>query len=270
MAITNKIRMFEDMSEDIIIIEKILRSLTPKFNFVVCAIEESKNIDDLSLDELQSSLLVHEQKLKQQDNEEQALKASIETPSLSKRGRGRAKVKDEAWLWHLRNGHLKFGGLKTLQEKNMVTGLPQIKSHSEICEDCVVGKQHRDRFPTEKSWRAKHVLELIHYDLCGPINPTLNGGKRYFVTFIDDYSRKTWVDFLQKKSETFSAFKSFQEKVEKEADMSIKILRSDRRDWDPVTFEEAVKKPKWQEAMNDEIVAIERNNTWELIELPKG
>ncbi|KAA0057473.1 retrovirus-related Pol polyprotein from transposon TNT 1-94 [Cucumis melo var. makuwa] len=40
--------------------------------------------------------------------------------------------------------------------------------------------------------------------------------------------------------------------------------------WDPVTFEEAFKKPKWQEAMNDEIVAIERNNTWELIELPKG
>ncbi|KAA0060607.1 Retrovirus-related Pol polyprotein from transposon TNT 1-94 [Cucumis melo var. makuwa] len=74
-------RMFEDKLEDIIIIEKILRSLTPKFNFVVYAIEETKNIDDLSLDELQSSLLVHEQKLKQQNKEEQALKASIETPS---------------------------------------------------------------------------------------------------------------------------------------------------------------------------------------------
>ena len=110
----------------------------------------------------------------------------------------------------------------------MVTGLPQIKNHSEICEDCVVGKQHRDSFPTGKSWRAKHVLELIHSDLCGSINLTSNGGKCYFVTFIDDYSRKTWVYFLQEKSKTFSVFKSFKAKVEKEACMPIKILRSDR------------------------------------------
>ncbi|KAL0350102.1 UNVERIFIED_CONTAM: hypothetical protein Sradi_4159400 [Sesamum radiatum] len=93
MAITNKMRIFGDKSEDIIIIEKILRSLTPKFNFVVCAIEESKNIDKLSLDELQSSLLVHEQKFKQQDNEEQALTASTGNPSTSKGGRGGGKEK---------------------------------------------------------------------------------------------------------------------------------------------------------------------------------
>ncbi|GMJ03442.1 hypothetical protein HRI_004013400 [Hibiscus trionum] len=56
MSITNKMQLFGDKSNDISIIEKILRSLTPKFNFVVCAIEESKNIDELSLYELQSSL----------------------------------------------------------------------------------------------------------------------------------------------------------------------------------------------------------------------
>ncbi|KAL0367969.1 UNVERIFIED_CONTAM: hypothetical protein Scaly_1015800 [Sesamum calycinum] len=98
MAITNKMRIFEDKSEDIIIIEKILRSLTPKFNFVVCAIEESKNIDKLSLDELQSSLLVHEQKFKQQDNEEQALTASTGNPSTSKGGRG---GETQPNLWYL-------------------------------------------------------------------------------------------------------------------------------------------------------------------------
>ncbi|KAL0301571.1 UNVERIFIED_CONTAM: hypothetical protein Sradi_6433900 [Sesamum radiatum] len=84
-------RMFGDKSEDIIIIEKILGSLTPKFNFVVCAIEESKNIDELSLDALQSSSLVHEQKFKQQDNEEQALKTSTGNPSTSKGGRGKRR-----------------------------------------------------------------------------------------------------------------------------------------------------------------------------------
>ena len=67
--------------------------MTPKFNFVVCSIEESKDIDALSIDELQSSLLVHEQKINQQEKEEQALKASTENHLTPKgdRGRGRGR-----------------------------------------------------------------------------------------------------------------------------------------------------------------------------------
>ena len=139
-----------------------------------------------------------------------------------------AEVKDLSWLWHLRYGHLNFGGLKTLQQKHMVTGLPQISIPSQVCEECVVGKQHRSQFPQGKSRRAKNVLELVHSDICSPINPTSNGGKKYLIIFIDDYSRKTWVSFLQEKSEAFSAFKSFKARVEKETGRSIKILRTDR------------------------------------------
>ncbi|XP_024042855.1 uncharacterized protein LOC112099667 [Citrus clementina] len=62
--------------EDVIIIEKILRSLTAKFNYIVCAIEESRDIDTLSIDELESTLLVHEQKVIRQDKEEHALQAA--------------------------------------------------------------------------------------------------------------------------------------------------------------------------------------------------
>ncbi|KAJ1391310.1 Zinc finger, CCHC-type [Sesbania bispinosa] len=91
MAIVNKMRINGDKTEEVTVVEKILRSLSPNFNFVVCAIEESKDIDELSLDELQSSLLVHEQKLKQPDTEEQALKASTNTHSNSFRGRGRGR-----------------------------------------------------------------------------------------------------------------------------------------------------------------------------------
>jgi transposase InsO family protein len=97
-----------------------------------------------------------------------------------------------------------------------------------VYENCVVGKQHRKEFPQRKSWRAKKVLELVHSDLCGPINPSSNGGKRYFITFIDDCSRKTWVYFLQNKSEAFNAFKSFKTHVENEVERTIKILRTDR------------------------------------------
>ena len=96
------------------------------------------------------------------------------------------------------------------------------------CENCVVGKQHREEFPSGKSWRAKKVLEIVHSDLCGPISPSSYGGKRYVITFIDDCSRKTWVYFLQEKSEAFTAFKNFKTLVENEAERTIKVLRTDR------------------------------------------
>lgn len=79
-----------------------------------------------------------------------------------------------------------------------------------------------------KTWIAKDVLELVHSDLCGPINPTSNGGKRYLITFIDDFLRKTWVYFLDEKSEAFSIFKSFKVHVKNEAGKTIKALRTDR------------------------------------------
>ena len=92
----------------------------------------------------------------------------------------------------------------------------------------VVSKQHRKEFPYRKSWRAKKVLKLVHFDLCGPINPSWNWGKRYFITFIDDCSRKTWVYFLQDKSEAFNAFKNFKTHVDNEVERTIKILCTDR------------------------------------------
>ena len=73
----------------------------------------------------------------------------------------------------------------------MVVGLPQFEQPSQLCEKCIVSKQHRDNFPKGKSWRAKKVLELVHSNLCGPIKPTSNGGNRYFISFIDDFSQKT-------------------------------------------------------------------------------
>ncbi|KAK4484803.1 hypothetical protein RD792_007398 [Penstemon davidsonii] len=92
MAIVNKMRIHGDKMEDVTIVEKILRSMTPKFNFVVCSIEESKDIDALSIDELQGSLLVHEQKINQQEKEEQALKTSTDNRSSApNRGRGRGR-----------------------------------------------------------------------------------------------------------------------------------------------------------------------------------
>ena len=69
---------------------------------------------------------------------------------------------------------------------------------------------------------------MVHSDICGPITPISNGGKKYFITFIDDYSRKTWVYFLQEKSEAFNVFKIFKARVENETGRTVKNLRIDR------------------------------------------
>lgn len=90
MAIVNKMRIHGDKTEDVTIVEKILRSMTPKFNYVVCSREESKDVDSLSLDELQSSLMIHEHKMNQQEPQEQALKVATENVPPAGRGRGRS------------------------------------------------------------------------------------------------------------------------------------------------------------------------------------
>jgi hypothetical protein len=110
----------------------------------------------------------------------------------------------------------------------MVKGLPNLKDSEDKCTDCLVGKQHRDSIPRQANWRATKKLELVHSDICGPINPQSNGGNRYFITFTDDYTRKTWIYFLHEKSGAFDVFKQFKSLVETESSCLIQCLRSDR------------------------------------------
>jgi len=110
----------------------------------------------------------------------------------------------------------------------MVIGLPELKSPPRICDDCMTGKQHRASFPKKTHWRATQILQLIHVDIRGPLTPNSNSGKRYLITFIDDFSRKIWVYFLVEKVEAFITFKNFKTDVEKETDLTIKCLRTDR------------------------------------------
>ncbi|GAA0145520.1 hypothetical protein LIER_42865 [Lithospermum erythrorhizon] len=131
-------------------------------------------------------------------------------------------------LWHERYGHLSYKGLNTLQDKTMVIGLPKFKAEAFTCVDCLNGRQTRNAIPKQATWRANNILELIHSDLCGPISPTSNSGKRYVMSFIDDFSRKAWVYLLANKSDALECFKQFACKVENERNASLKCLRTDR------------------------------------------
>ena len=88
----------------------------------------------------------------------------------------------------------------------------------------MLGKQHREKFEKGKAWRARQKLELVHSDLCGPMKTASLGGAKYFVTFIDDFSRKVWIYLLKDKSKTFEAFKEFKQEAENESGLKIKIL----------------------------------------------
>lgn len=135
---------------------------------------------------------------------------------------------EDAMLWHSRYGHLGFKGLKLLAQKGMVRGLPELNENTGVCENCQLGKQHRESFPKASTRKAKEKLQLVHADVCGPIQPESNGGKRYFLTFIHEYSRHTWIYLLSQKLEAFDMFKKFKARVEKESGCFIKGLRTDR------------------------------------------
>lgn len=103
------------------------------------------------------------------------------------------ETEKEVHLWHCRFGHLNHKGLNTLSQKHLVDGLPNLKIPKKTCITCLIGKQHRRSIPKKSMWRASRKLQLVHADICGPLKPSSNSNKRYILSFIDDFSRKTWV-----------------------------------------------------------------------------
>ncbi|HEY0433295.1 MAG TPA: reverse transcriptase domain-containing protein [Chitinophagaceae bacterium] len=136
---------------------------------------------------------------------------------------------DDIYLWHERLGHPGAGNMKRMIS-GTVRGLEKIKAGPDIsCEACIRGKQSREPFKAKTSTnsRASNKLDLIHSDVCGPMKNTSNGGARYFLTFIDDHTRKTQVYFLKRKSEVIEKFKEFRAIIENQSGTTIKELRSD-------------------------------------------
>ena len=130
-------------------------------------------------------------------------------------------------LLHRRLGHLNFNYMEELVKNQSVKNIELVGSKPERCEDCIESKFtvqpfHKCMFPI----KATKVNELIHSDVVGPIAESI-GGKRYFVLFIDDFSRYTQVYFLSKKSEVLSVFKHYKSFVEKHTGKSILRFRSD-------------------------------------------
>jgi transposase InsO family protein len=127
-------------------------------------------------------------------------------------------------LWHKRLGHMSEKGLQILAKEQL---LPNNKGMSLTpCTHCLIGKQRRVSFQKSSSSRKENILDLVHTDVCTMNTKTL-GGALYYVTFIDDHSRKVWVFALKTKDQVLDVFKVFHMKVERETGKQLKCVRAD-------------------------------------------
>ena len=116
-----------------------------------------------------------------------------------------ADASTDTSLWHRRFGHMSEKWMKMLLSKGK---LPKLKSIDfNMCESCILGKQKNVSFLKTGRTPKAEKLELVHIDLWGPSPVASLGGSRYYITFIDDSSRKVWVYFIKNKSDVFETFK---------------------------------------------------------------
>ena len=111
-----------------------------------------------------------------------------------------------------------------LHNRNLLKGLKTSKL--DFYKYCVYGKQHRVSFKTG-SHTSKGVLDYIHSDVWGPVSISSHSDAQYFISFIDDYSRKVWIYFMKHKSYMFGIFKKWKAQVENQTSRKIKYLRTD-------------------------------------------
>lgn len=129
--------------------------------------------------------------------------------------------------WHRALGHVNFHYLSKLINNKLVEGLPDKIEGTEMkCSNCIQSKMTNLPFENNRT-KTTEILELIHTDLNGPHNTTGYGGEKYFLTFIDDYSKCTRVFCIKSKAETAKCFIEFVNLVENKFNKRLKKLQCD-------------------------------------------
>ena len=141
-----------------------------------------------------------------------------------------AITKQKTDLWHRRLGNLGYDNLHL--NKDMVEGLgisaADIKAQqNSLCEPCVMSKQHRLPFPDSER-KSSRAVELIHMDVCGPLQEPSHAGAVYLATFLDDYSKLSVVRAVALKSDIATTVKEVLLMLETQAGQQLKLVRTDR------------------------------------------
>lgn len=131
-------------------------------------------------------------------------------------------MENESKLWHERLAHQNFAHVSDFLKENGV----KVNQKENFCSDCVLGKMSRKPFPLSES-QTTRVAELIHADVCGPMEIVSIGKSRYFLLFKDDFSGYLKIYFLENKSDVKDCFKNYIKRVENETGNKINVLRTD-------------------------------------------
>jgi uncharacterized membrane protein YgcG len=136
------------------------------------------------------------------------------------------------YQWHCRLGHP-----SSLNLQKLVPSLSDFSSFN--CETCELSKHHRATFKLRNDEPCLHPFELVHSDVWGPARTTGLCGARYFVTFIDDHSRLTWVYVLKDRSQLFAIFQSFYAEISTQFNAKLLAFRTDNaREYTESSFQE--------------------------------
>ena len=113
-------------------------------------------------------------------------------------------------------------------ESEPVQGI-DIKKMTDLsfCKGCLAVKMCRKPFPAVGEIRSTRRLQLVHSDVCSPMHMPSIGGAKYFVMFIDDYTRCCAVYFMKHKSEVFDKFIEFEASVTNDVGKAIGTLQTD-------------------------------------------
>ena len=158
-------------------------------------------------------------------------KLELKTPNAKinftlhdKETKNKSSKDNNYFVWHKRLGHISSERIKRLIKDGI---LPQMDFNNvPACVDCIKGKTTKN---TKKgATRSTQLLEIIHTDICGPFDVPTFGGEKYFITFIDDYSRYCYVFLLHEKSQSVDAVQVFIAEAERQTKEKVKIIRSDR------------------------------------------
>jgi transposase InsO family protein len=132
------------------------------------------------------------------------------------------------WLWHRQLAHVGMKNLHKLLKGEHILVLTNVHFKKDrICSACQAGKQVGVHHPHKNIMTTGIPLELQHMDLFVPIAYISIDGSKYCLVIVDDYSRFTWVFFLQEKSQTQETSKRFLRQAQNEFRLRIKKIRSD-------------------------------------------
>jgi hypothetical protein len=130
-------------------------------------------------------------------------------------------VSNQSNIWHSRLCHINFGCVSRLANLNLIPKFDLVKGSK--CQVCMQSKQPRK---LHKAMKARNLapLDLIHSDLCEMNRILTKGGKRHFITFIDESTRFSYVYILKSKDEALHYFKTYKAEAENQIERKIKWL----------------------------------------------